>query len=612
MVVFMMILMSYTFSRRTVNETAQDKIVNSLDFDAITSWTKELTEENIPEQIVFPRELNLFLRSRIQVTKMNDLVAENGCLRRALEETEGKIQKKQEIAGMAQSTVLGKPNELATAKIIELSKRCREQTAEIEVLKSKYKNLEINLTNKEIELENERYGKYTKINDSSQESTGNNQPKESEDRMKPLLEKLQQSQTKLYESKNTCASLKQEINKLYKLLCSEVGEIVNLNNLSNQPGGWRGRAEQIRLLQQKVMELQSRLSEYEGTQKSQSIASIERKNLENFRNIEKERRRQVEASVKQLRQTEVALEGYKRKLEASKARIKVLEHELNISKGNIAILNEKRSHDDHLIETFNNRLKTVEMKHQEREMEMRNREEKMERECINLKNDLQSAQLQIDRLCRKLEEREIEIEKLRYFISGPFPDSGEFKFQKIAQPEMFLNNFNHNSPPHSVRSTCEPNEYVTLALAAEAERGRLLELITVLNRRLDKEKNDFDILSEALRNEKNKSAKLQLKIRKLETERIGIAKIDTGYRTKLPKLLKRNDEHADTEQMRLKMELLQEECLALKARLDTVQQDKAADLMIYKQMLDQVRKIFQEAYRNKPLTTIGSRSTITI
>ncbi|CAL7946261.1 unnamed protein product [Xylocopa violacea] len=150
---------------RTVNEIAQDKTINSLDFDAIISWTKELTEENLPEQIIFPRELNLFLRSRIQ-----DLVAENGCLRRALEEAEEKIQKKQEIAEVAQSTVLGKPNELATAKIIELSKRCREQTAEIEVLKSKYKNLEISLTYKEIELKNERYGRCSKINDSSQES----------------------------------------------------------------------------------------------------------------------------------------------------------------------------------------------------------------------------------------------------------------------------------------------------------------------------------------------------------------------------------------------------------------------------------------------------------
>ncbi|XP_026667187.1 coiled-coil domain-containing protein 13-like [Ceratina calcarata] len=433
------------------------------------------------------------------------------------------------------------------------------------------------------------------------------QPKEDQDRMKQLLDKLQQSQTKLYESKNTCASLKQEINKLHKLLCSEVGENVSLNNLSNQPGGWRGRAEQIHLLQQKVNELQSRLSEYEGTQKT----SVERKTLENLRSIEKERRRQIEDSAKQLRQTEVAIEGYKRKLEASKARIKVLEHELNVVKGNIVILNEKRSHDDHLIETLNNRLKTTEIKHQEREVDIRNREERIERECTNLKNDLQAAQLQIERLRRKLEEREIEIDKLRR-RNRTVPSVEEIKSRKIAQSEVFLNNFNHNSPPQSVRSTCEPNEYVTLALAAEAERERLLELITVLNRRLDKERNDNDILSNSLRNEKNKSAKLLLKIRKLETERVGIVKIDSGYRMKLPKLSKNNDETMDTEQMRFKMELLQEECLALKVRLDTIQQDKAADLSMYKQMLDQARKIFQEACRSKPLPTIGSRSVITV
>lgn len=157
---------------------------------------------------------------------------------------------------------------------------------------------------------------------------------------------------------------------------SEIGVNVNLNNLLNQ-SGWRGRAEQIHLLQQKITELQSRLSEYEGTQKTSIgiktkfrscrflfircmsciLVSVERKNLENLRNVEKERRRQIEDSAKQLRQTEVIVEGYKRKLEASKARIKVLEHELNAAKGNIAILNEKRTHDNHLIETLNVRIR---------------------------------------------------------------------------------------------------------------------------------------------------------------------------------------------------------------------------------------------------------------
>lgn len=57
--------------------------------------------------------------------------------------------------------------------------------------------------------------------------------------------------------------------------------------------------------------------------------------------------------MKELRQAEVALETSKRKLDASKARIKVLEQELSVAKENVAVLNEKRSHDDRLIDTFN-------------------------------------------------------------------------------------------------------------------------------------------------------------------------------------------------------------------------------------------------------------------
>lgn len=75
--------------------------------------------------------------------------------------------------------------------------------------------------------------------------------------------------------------------------------------------------------------------------------------MANLRILEKERRQQVENTAKELRQAEIALETSRRKLDASKARIKVLEHELNVARGNIAMLDEKRSHDDHLIETLN-------------------------------------------------------------------------------------------------------------------------------------------------------------------------------------------------------------------------------------------------------------------
>lgn len=55
------------------------------------------------------------------------------------------------------------------------------------------------------------------IQDSIDKGTENAQTKEDEDQTRQLNERLQQTQTKLCESRNTCASLRQEINKLHKV-----------------------------------------------------------------------------------------------------------------------------------------------------------------------------------------------------------------------------------------------------------------------------------------------------------------------------------------------------------------------------------------------------------
>ncbi|XP_036141680.1 coiled-coil domain-containing protein 13 [Monomorium pharaonis] len=394
------------------------------------------------------------------------------------------------------------------------------------------------------------------------------------------------------------------------LLCSEVGENVSISALSSVPGGWRGRAEQIRNLQQKLAELQVKLSESERPQKEFST-SLDRQNLACLRNAEKERRQQIENTAKELRRTEVALEASKRKLDAFKARIKVLEQELSSAKRNITILDEKRSHDDRLIDTLNERLKISEARYQEREEEVQNRGHKIERENANIKNELRATQLHVDRLRKRLEEREIEIDKLRNGISS----DDFFNCQTSLCPDFHLIEKQQINPIASPQSLGEPNEYVTVALAAEAERVRLLELITVLNQRLNKERNEVDSLTESLRKEKNKCAKLELKLRDSERERVGLAKVNTGHKirscVKSMSSLGTEEETANLEEARYKIELLEEECLALKARLDTVQQDKASDLNMYKRMFDQARKIFKDACRNKSAVS-ESRSTITI
>jgi len=49
----------------------------------------------------------------------------------------------------------------------------------------------------------------------------------------------------------------------------------------------------------------------------------------------------------------------------------------------------------------------------DRDIEVQNREYKMERENANIKNELRATQLHVDRLRKRLEEREIEIDKLK-------------------------------------------------------------------------------------------------------------------------------------------------------------------------------------------------------
>lgn len=70
--------------------------------------------------------------------------------------------------------------------------------------------------------------------------------------------------------------------------------------------------------------------------------------------MEKEKRQQNENSSRELRRAElVTSENNKKKLEAARARIKVLENDLCLTKNNLILINEKKLHDEQLIEALN-------------------------------------------------------------------------------------------------------------------------------------------------------------------------------------------------------------------------------------------------------------------
>ncbi|XP_011501329.1 PREDICTED: coiled-coil domain-containing protein 13-like [Ceratosolen solmsi marchali] len=409
---------------------------------------------------------------------------------------------------------------------------------------------------------------------------------EKDEQIKGLTERLQQMTNKLYESKNAYVTLKQDFNKAQKLLCSEVGENVSVTTLSSQYGGWRGRAEQIHQLQQKISELQLKISSSDASRRK----SLEGRSSSSIRNTDRDRKQQIENLSKELKDAESTLESTKKKFEAAKARIAVLENDFNMSKKTIALLNEKTTHDNQLIKALHDQLKIIERKFEDREFDIKKQNQKLQREIVLLKSELEASQIHLKNFKRQLDDKEKEIEIVKK------ESNLDRKAVVESQQTNDLRETSMQSPRNCAR---DANEYIAIGIAAEAERERLLELVTVLNRRLDKERNDFEQLSESFRKERNRGVKLETKLRKMELERVVLSKVNTGsYRLKAPKLNGvPNNISDDSEEFRLKFELLQEECLTLKTRLTTIKKDKCADLVMFKKMLDQTRKIFKDAHR---------------
>lgn len=84
------------------------------------------------------------------------------------------------------------------------------------------------------------------------------------DKIKTLEDKLSSTSIKLFEMKNQNMQLRNDLKLAIKFLKQEIGESFdNLQSLANMNPNWRGRAQVICDLQQKVLELKEKLKEKE-------------------------------------------------------------------------------------------------------------------------------------------------------------------------------------------------------------------------------------------------------------------------------------------------------------------------------------------------------------
>ncbi|XP_029970862.1 coiled-coil domain-containing protein 13 [Salarias fasciatus] len=288
---------------------------------------------------------------------LRELQDENGRLFKLLSEKDFEIKhlkKKQEEERQALGGSPSLSAAAAATKIVELSKKIRELSAELEQEKTRTKQQTFRIMALEKELQ-AAPGRQVDGSEGRQENllSGTTASADSPT-IRCLQDKLAAAQLKVVEYRNQVQASKQELKVAQKVLLSELGEDVPLQQLLASPTSFRGRAQQILALQTRVRDLEQQLnqrqSSYENCPSTKSPPGD--RNLSHIRAMDKERR---EALERILVEHELLLrehEDVKRKLEASRARSKALSGEVKSLKEQVCTLLDKGRHDDELVDAL--------------------------------------------------------------------------------------------------------------------------------------------------------------------------------------------------------------------------------------------------------------------
>ncbi|KAM9573364.1 coiled-coil domain-containing protein 13 isoform 3-T5 [Guaruba guarouba] len=547
------------------------------------------------------------------------------------------LQKKIQENKLVLTGASGLAGDVAATKIVELAKKNREITAEAETEKAKVKQL----NNKVKELERELQTAVEKIHCLGGGDAGIKQSTlkmiegnlaESPE-VKALQDKLTAANFKVMEYRNQLQSAKQELKMTQKLLANEVGEDVNIQSLLTNSGSWRGRAQQILVLQSKKL-----TGEYDALKKSH--------------------------------------EEVKKTLDASKARNKVLCSEVKTLKGQIVILLEKGKHDNELIDALLTQQKQMQeiLKH----LSHQDEENKESKHMLgqNLNSEVQKQNCLIEQLGQVVAEREAMVKELEEEIgqltlqlksayegdsSGaaePPPsesseDSGSTLLKPMASGSSQVGrtgsartvskmghtlvesaatkpfHLSNNVTPGRLAGTnsldlkvlqTQITEHKALCQAAEVERDRLLELVTVLQKRVEESSNKILAAEKSVQEERRRCVILEQQLEKLQmdagsdtSEQKSPMKSKTGqtaHHSRLTLDMSDSKEFSAAQLSKLPIELRVEELSrrlvmqlnenkSLKAALETALRKKEEDFKLYQDTMGQVKNIFLQAIQQQ-------------
>lgn len=559
-------------------------------------------------------------------TQVEQLQLENAQLYASLKEKEHDVLELQRMRE-EEMVALGGVSSTATQRIVELSKRNRELTAELTTEKNKVRQLQRRLKEAEaIQQSASEPQKASGVSLAAQPKSSHSGATnlaqcsdiESLPALAQLQEQLAQAKQKVTDYRNQCQLLKQDLKVAHKVLAKEVGEGISVSALLSGAGGWRGRAHQIVVLQNRVAELKQQLERAQNDPSSLQLSRSENKTpgqidvrqKATLQKIETERKRNLEESRLELESLKSEYAKVQQQYNALKARNKTLTSDVKSLRSQLTTMLEKSAHSEKAVTRKSSTTTSGEDE---------TRVEGWERERDVLQQANHSLQTQLCKCLAELQSLRETTPATRSSNLTPFPSSGEVSNSQdisvndtqVSLPPIVpppSNRKPHRPPtrtlvrkslsagqPSTQQLNCDLVEAQTVAKIAQVERDRLLELTNTLQQRLDATTDKLVQLETEVRNPRQHGTKPE------KQQHIRLSRSTGNSRGSRQHGGSKVDAETGRKQSVMELEsklaLQQDENVVLKETLELTRHEKMEDMKLLHGMLREAKQLFMDSVR---------------